>query len=161
MSTSTMLILFVIYLAFIIFIVASMWKIFSKAGQPGWACIVPVYNIITLLKIVGKPWWWLLLMCMPVASLIFLAVNPVVFSIVYFLSFIVTITYVIWTYNMLSKSFGKDTGFTAGLVLLGIVFFPILGFGDAKYLGPYGDPAAFAAYGKENGFDFERNIMHS
>ena len=62
----------------------------------------------------------------------------------------------IWTYNMLSKSFGKSEGFTVGLVFLSIIFFPILAFGDAKYLGPYGDKAAFDAYGDKNKFDFER-----
>jgi len=100
-----------------------MWKIYEKAGQPGWAAIIPIYNSYILLKIVGKPGWWLLLFLIPFVNIIF----------------------AIWTYNMLSKSFGKDEGFTVGLLLLGIVFFPILGFGAAKYLGPYGDKAAFDA----------------
>jgi uncharacterized membrane protein YhaH (DUF805 family) len=76
-----------------------------------------------MLKIVGKPGWWLLLFLIPLVNYVF----------------------IIWTYNMLSKSFGKEEGFTVGLVLLGIVFFPILGFGDAQYIGPYGDKAAFDA----------------
>jgi uncharacterized membrane protein YoaK (UPF0700 family) len=76
-----------------------------------------------LLKIVGKPGWWLVLFLIPLVNYVF----------------------IIWTYNMLSKSFGKEEGFTVGLVLLGIVFFPILGFGDAIYHGPYGDKAAFDA----------------
>jgi len=119
------IIIFVVFiLAVIVFMIAAMWKIFVKAGQEGWAAIVPVYNTYILLKIVGKPWWWLLLMLIP----------------------IVNIVYLVWTYNMLSKSFGKDEGYTAGLVLAGIVFFPMLGFGSAKYLGPYGDKAAFDAY---------------
>ena len=108
-------------LAIVVFVIAGLWKVYEKAGQPGWACIVPIYNIIILLRIVGKPWWWLLLMCIPYVGLV----------------------WSIWTYNMLSKSFGKDEGFTVGLVLLSPVFFPILGFGDARYLGPYGDPIAF------------------
>lgn len=111
-------------LAVVVFIVAAMWKIFEKAGQPGWAAIVPFYNMYILLKIVGKPGWWLLLFLIPLVNYVF----------------------IIWTYNMLSKSFGKDEGFTVGLVLLGIVFFPILGFGAAKYLGPFGDKAAFDAH---------------
>jgi hypothetical protein len=113
----------VIILAVVVFIIAAMWKIFEKAGQPGWAAIVPIYNMYVLLKIVGKPGWWLILFLIPIVNYVF----------------------IIWTYNMLSKSFGKEEGFTVGLVLLGIVFFPILGFGDAKYLGPYGDKAAFDA----------------
>jgi hypothetical protein len=113
----------VIILAIVVFMIAAMWKIFVKAGREGWEAIVPIYNMYVLLKIVGKPGWWLILMLIPIVNYVF----------------------VIWTYNMLSKSFGKDEGFTAGLVLLGVVFLPILGFGPAQYLGPYGDKAAFDA----------------
>ena len=121
------------WLAITIFLIAAQWKIFTKAGQPGWACIIPIYNIYIMLKIVGKPWWWLLLMLIPFVNLI----------------------YAIWMINMLSKSFGKDEGFTVGLLLLAIIFYPILGFGPAKYLGPYGDPVAFRAYQEQHKFDFE------
>jgi hypothetical protein len=120
-------------LIFGIFLIAAQWKIYTKAGQPGWACIIPIYNFYILLKIVGKPWWWLLLMLIPFVNLI----------------------YAIWTVNMLSKSFGKDEGFTVGLLLLGIIFYPILGFGSAKYQGPFGDPVAFRAYQEQHKFDFE------
>lgn len=113
----------ILILAVIVFMIVAMWKIYVKAGQEGWAAIVPIYNSYILLKIVGKPWWWLLLYLVPLVNIVFL----------------------VWTYNMLSKSFGKDEAFTAGLVILGIVFFPILGYGSAKYLGPYGDKAAFDA----------------
>ena len=117
------IVFFLIFLAVFVFLIAAMWKIYEKAGQPGWAAIVPIYNSYILLKIVGKPGWWLLLFLIP----------------------FVNIVYAVWTYNMLSKSFGKDEGFTVGLLLLSIVFFPILGFGDARYLGPFGDKAAFDA----------------
>lgn len=112
-----------VILAIMVFMIAAMWKIYVKAGQEGWAAIVPIYNTYILLKIVGKPGWWLLMMFIP----------------------LVNIVYAVWTYNMLSKSFGKDEAFTVGLLLASIVFIPILGFGDAKYLGPYGDKAAFDA----------------
>jgi hypothetical protein len=117
-----------------VILVISLWKIFQKAGYQGWEAIVPIYNIYILLKIVGKPWWWLLLMCIPYVGLV----------------------WHIWSYNMLSKSFGKTEGFTAGLVLIPFIFFPILGFGDARYLGPFGDKAAFDTYGDKSSFDFER-----
>ena len=128
-----MAIIAIFYLAFLILIIASMWTIFTKAGQPGWASIIPIYNIIVLVKIVGKPLWWIALYIIPVVNIVFL----------------------IWTINMLSKSFGKDEGFTVGLLLLGIVFYPILAFGEAKYLGPFGDPTAFQAAQDPN-FDFDR-----
>lgn len=127
-----MAILFLLLFGLVIFLIASMWKVFEKAGQPGWACIIPIYNIIVLLKIVGKPTWWVLLFFIPVVNYVF----------------------IIWTYNMLSKSFGKDEGFTVGLILLGVVFLPILGFGDARYIGPFGDAAAFSA-AQQPDFDFD------
>src|SRR5690606_37136453 len=112
----------ILLLAVVLLMIVSMWKIFEKAGRPGWEAIIPIYNAYILLKIVGKPGWWLILFIIPFVNYVF----------------------IIWTYNMLSKSFGKNEGFTVGMVLLGIVFFPILAFGDAKYLGPYGDKEAFA-----------------
>ena len=114
----------IFWLILAVVIIAAQWKIYSKAGQPGWACIIPFYNWYILTKIIGKPGWWLLLFFIPVVNLVF----------------------AIWATNMISKSFGKDEGFTAGLVLLGFIFWPILGFGEAKYQGPYGDPVAFQAY---------------
>lgn len=113
--------IFVFAFAVALFMIAAMWKIFEKAGQEGWKAIIPIYNSYVLIKIVGKPGWWLILYFIPIVNII----------------------YIIWTYNMLSKSFGKDEGFTIGLLLFGIIFFPILGFGSAQYLGPYGDKAAF------------------
>jgi len=127
-------IFFILPLAIVVFYIAASWKVYEKAGQPGWSCLIPIYNAYIMLKIVGKPGWWLLLYFIP----------------------IVNIVYLIWTYNMLSKSFGKDEGFTAGLLILGFIFWPILGFGDAKYLGPYGDPVAFRAIQEESKFDFEK-----
>ena len=109
----------------------AQWKVFVKAGQPGWACIIPIYNIYIMTKITGKPGIWVLWMIIPIVNIVF----------------------VIWLTNMLSKSFGHDEGFTAGLILLGFIFWPILGFGDSKYLGPYGNPEAFKAYQQK--FDFE------
>lgn len=116
-----------------VFLIAAQWKVFVKAGQPGWACLIPIYNTYVMLKIGGKPWWWLLLMLIPFVNLVF----------------------AIWMINMISKSFGKDEGFTVGLVLLGIIFWPVLGFGRAKYIGPFGDPEAFRAYQEQHNFDFE------
>ena len=99
--------------------IAAFWRIFEKAGKPGWASIIPIYNIIILLEIVGKPLWWLLLMLLPVVNIIF----------------------AIWIINLLSKSFGKSEGFTVGLIFLSFIFYPILGFGNAVYKGPAGSAA--------------------
>lgn len=101
-------------LAIWVIIIIGVWKVFTKAGKPGWAAIIPIYNAIVLLEIVGKPVWWFLLFIVPCVNWVF----------------------IIWTLNLLSKSFGKSEGFTVGLVLLGPIFMCILGFGDSVYLGP-------------------------
>ncbi|MEO3407137.1 DUF5684 domain-containing protein [Mucilaginibacter sp. CAU 1740] len=93
----------------------SIWKIYSKANKPGWASIIPIYNYIVWLEIIGKPMWWLaILLLVPCANIIF----------------------VIWMINLLSKSFGKSEGFTVGIIFLPFIFLPILAFGSATYLGP-------------------------
>jgi hypothetical protein len=106
----------ILYVALLVLLVIANWKIYTKAGQPGWAILIPIYNILVLLEIVGKPWWWLLLMLVPVVNVVFL----------------------IWMLNLLSLSFGKDSGFTIGLILLGPIFMMILGFGSSSYVGPAG-----------------------
>ncbi len=123
--------LVLVWLAIIILIYAGMWKVFVKAGHPGWAAIVPIYNVYIMTKIGGKPGWWTIL-CLVIPF------------------------FIIWIYNMISKSFGKDEGFTFGLVVLSFIFWPILGFGSAKYLGPYGNPEAFRAYQEKHKFEFEQ-----
>ncbi|HLG42168.1 MAG TPA: DUF5684 domain-containing protein [Planctomycetota bacterium] len=100
-----------IWLGFIVLIIASFWKVFTKAGQPGWASIVPIYNLIVLIQISGRPLWFFVLFFIPVANLI--AIILIMIDI--------------------AKKFGKGPGFGLGLALLGIIFFPILAFGDAQY----------------------------
>jgi len=117
MTTTLALVIYIIIsVAITVFLIIAECKIYEKAGKPGWAVLIPIYNIIVMLEIVGKPWWWLLLMLIPPINIIF----------------------GIWMINLLSKSFGKDEGFTVGLILLSIIFYPILGFGPAKYQGPAG-----------------------
>lgn len=100
-----------------IFLIICNWKIFTKAGKPGWACLIPIYNTLVTLEIIGKPWWWLFLLMIPFVNIIF----------------------IIWATNLLSLSFGKEEGFTIGLILLPIVFLPILAFGSPQYRGPAGN----------------------
>ncbi|HEX2608485.1 MAG TPA: DUF5684 domain-containing protein [Flavisolibacter sp.] len=129
-SITTILLVLILIAAVML---ASLWKIFQKAGKPGWAALIPFYNYYMLLKIAGKPGTWMWLLFIPIVNYV----------------------YLIWTYNMISKSFGKSEGFTVGLVLVGIVFWLVLAFGDSVYLGPYGNREAFAAYQNANRFDFE------
>lgn len=102
-----------ILLGLIILVIAGTWKVFQKAGKPGWGCLIPFYNIVLMLDIAGKPAWWLFLFFIPLAN-IYAAI--------------------VMSLNI-AKAFGKGTGFGLGLVFLGGIFYPILGFGDAQYRG--------------------------
>lgn len=108
------IVMMLVWLAVVIGIIAGIWKVFVKAGKPGWACLIPIYNIVVLLQIVGRPIWWLVLLLIPIVSLV--------------VAIIISID--------MAKSFGKGTGYGIGLALLGFIFYPMLGFGDAKYQGP-------------------------
>ena len=108
------LVVLAIYIAIIVAIIAGIWKVFVKAGKPGWAAIIPIYNIIVLLEIAGKPLWWIVLLIIPLVNIV--------------AGILVSIA--------VAKSFGKSDAFGVGLALLGFIFYPILGFGDAQYQGP-------------------------
>ena len=99
------------WLALMIVMISSVWIVFTKAGQPGWAILIPIYNGIVYLRVAGKPWWWLLLFLIPLANIV--------------IGIIVTIDF--------AKKFGKGAGFGFGLAFLGFIFYPILAWGDAQY----------------------------
>ena len=96
-----------------------MWKVFTKAGEPGWAVLVPVYNIIELLRVAGLPWYWVF--------------TPLIL-IIPFLGAIAYLVWVVWVHHRISTRFGQGVGFTIGLTLLSPIFWLILGFGSSKYV---------------------------
>ncbi len=96
---------------FFVLMAVSLWKVFAKAGQPGWACLIPIFNVYIILKIAQKPGWWLVLYFIPIVSIII----PVVVLVA------------------VARNFGKGLGFGLGLAFLGFIFFPILAFGDDTY----------------------------
>jgi hypothetical protein len=105
----------IIYFAIILLMIVSGWIVLSKAGRPGVAIIIPIWNIIELVRISGKPLWWvILILLIPVVNLIMLII----------------------VLHGISTAFGKGAGFTVGLVLLPFIFFPILAFGKATYTKP-------------------------
>ncbi len=108
------LIMSVIGIGIFILMIVSMWKIFVKAGQPGWASIIPIYNTIVWLQMINKPLWWIVLLFIPF-------VNIILF---------------IMMYHELSKAFGKGVGYTIGMLLFSYIFFPMLAFGSAVYTKP-------------------------
>ncbi|MDP8268724.1 MAG: DUF5684 domain-containing protein [Candidatus Tenebribacter davisii] len=109
MNSGPGIVFWIFYYALIIFMIVVMWKIFVKAGKPGWGCIIPIYSIILVLEITDRPIWWIILW--------------------FFFS---PIMYIIFCLDI-AKAFRKGTGFGIGLILLPFIFFPILAFDSSEY----------------------------
>jgi len=107
------MIFLVVWLVVCLVILAGVWKVFAKAGQPGWGVLVPIYNAYLITRIAQRPAWWLILMFVPIVNIL----AAVVLSM------------------DIAKHFGKGPGFGVGLAFLGPIFYPILGFGGAQYSG--------------------------
>jgi len=102
-----------VWLAVVVGVVAGCWKMFEKAGQPGWAALIPIYNLVVLCRIAGKPEWWCLLMLIPLVNLV---------------------VAIIVIHNV-ARNFGFGVGMTLLLIFLPFVGYPMLGFGDCQYQG--------------------------
>ena len=100
-------------LAFAVLAIVAMWKIFEKAGKPGWAAIIPFYNIYVLFEITWGNGWKFLLLLIPIANIVFAIITMV----------------------KLAKAFGKGGGFAVGLIFLSVIFYCILAFGPSEYEG--------------------------
>ncbi|SMC69377.1 DUF5684 domain-containing protein [Lentzea albidocapillata] len=115
----------IISLVIVVAAIVVMWKTFAKAGQPGWAAIIPIYNLYVMTQIGGRPAWWTVLLLIPGVNVVVLAILSI----------------------DIAKSFGKDAVFgIVGLWLFSIVGYAILGFGNAQYRGPAALAGAQGAY---------------
>lgn len=102
-------------LVFAVISIVIMWKVYTKAGRAGWASLIPIYNIYTLLKIAGRPGWWTILYFIPIVNIVIAIITSI----------------------DVAKAFGKDTLFgVVGLVIFSIIGYGILAFGDATYTQP-------------------------
>lgn len=106
----------VVYLAILVVYCVAAWRAFAKAGLPGWGVFIPIFNLYLVCKISGRPGWWVLLFCIPLVNVV--------------IGLIVAMD--------IAKAFAKGPGFGLGLLLLGFIFVPILGFGSAQYTQPGG-----------------------
>ena len=102
-----------VQLVILAIVVAGMWKAFEKADEPGWAAIIPIYNVYVMIKISGNEWWWLILLLIPLINIIAFAKISI----------------------DVAKAFGQGLGFGLGLWLLSFIFWPLIGFGDYRYQG--------------------------
>ncbi len=113
-SVGFMIVYLIFCLALTVVIFIAMWKLYVKAGKPGWACIVPFYSQYCLFDIAMGNGWLFLLSFIPCVNFVVLII----------------------CYIKLAKAFGKGTGFGIGLIFLNPIFMMILGFGKATYIGP-------------------------
>jgi uncharacterized membrane protein YoaK (UPF0700 family) len=104
---------FLIELAILVVTFAGVWCAYTKAGRPGWAAIIPIYNVIVMLDIAGKPLWWIVLFFIPIANFVVAVLTLVAFA----------------------EKYGKGAGFVVGMIFLPFIFWPLLGLGDAQYVG--------------------------
>lgn len=105
----------ILYLVIMAAYIAGMWKVFEKAGKPGWAAIIPIYNFYIFLQIINKPVWWLVLLLIPVVNFVIIIIMSM----------------------ELAVCFGKSKGWGfLLLVLFGFVGYPLLGFGDSSFSAP-------------------------
>lgn len=101
-----------ITMVLVVITLVAMWKIFVKAGKPGWAAIIPIYNIVVLMEICGRPGWWVIWYFVPIAQLVVMIIVSL----------------------DLAKKFGKSTVFAIfGLIFFPIIGYPMLGFGKSEY----------------------------
>ena len=99
--------------AFVVTVIVGMWKTFAKAGEPGWGVLIPIFNLYLMTRIAGRPGWWTLLMLLPLVNIVFQAIVSI----------------------GIAENFGKSAAFGIGLFFLPVIFYPILGFGEATYQG--------------------------
>lgn len=102
---------FGVIIAISVFYIACLWRIFTKAGEPGWHALVPILNTYTLIKVAGRPGWWVVLTFLPCIGFVVMVI----------------------VYLDLAGQFGKGSGFGIGLVFLSPIFLPILAFGRAEH----------------------------
>ena len=103
-STTTSLLI----LAFVLLVIISMWRVYERAGEPGWAVLIPFYNMYVLTKVAGLSGWWVVAMFIPLINIIAL--------------FVVSIG--------VARRFDRGAGFGVGLALLPMIFYPILAWGE-------------------------------
>ena len=119
----------VVVLVIVLLTLIGYAKVYEKAGHPGWSVFVPIYGTMVLVKIIGKPSWWVI----PI-SVFYWITNFWDSSLSSVLS-IANLVFSIWATNLLVHKFGKGTGFTVGMIFLPFIFAPMLGFGDDQYIG--------------------------
>lgn len=106
-----MLMMSVLFFLVIPMLLAGQWRTYEKGGKPGWACLIPIYNMVCIAEMGKQPTWWVIFLFIPLVNIVF----------------------AILLLNAMVKAFGKDAGWTVGLLFLPFVFYPMLAWGDARH----------------------------
>lgn len=112
-SASVSPVVWVVYAIIMIVELAALWKLFVKAGKPGWAVLIPIYNVLVMIEIAKKEWWYILLLLIPFVNFV--------------VSIMITVAFV--------KAYGKDNAFAVLTIFFAPIMYPILAFGDSQYQG--------------------------
>lgn len=114
-TAGAMIIVWLISMLVAVLLIVCLWKLFAKAGKPGWAAIIPIYNVIVMLEIVGRPIWWIALMFIP------------------FVNFVIDIILIL----DFAKAYGKSAGYGVLMLFFPYIMYPVLAFSkDTHYVGP-------------------------
>lgn len=138
LGIAAMVAIIIISLIFYVLYIIAAWKVFTKAGEPGWKAIIPIYNTYITYKISWKTsmFWITLALAIVGGILNSLITFSVFFSVLSSLISIAIIVLSIIQMNKLSKAFGHGAGFTVGLIFLNFIFMLVLGFDSSEYIGP-------------------------
>lgn len=98
---------------FLLVLLASLARVFKKAGRSRLAAFIPIYNLVVLLQIAGRPLWWVVFTPVPVVNIVLGARLGIA----------------------LADRFGRGRLFGLGLFFLGPLFLPVLAFSDLRYRG--------------------------
>ncbi len=115
--------LWIVYIALVVLMIVALWMVFTKAGKPGWAAIIPFYNIWVAWEVAGKPGWWMIFCIIPFVNIVFWIILCA----------------------LLPPRYGKGVGTVIGLIFLPFIFLPIMGFDSSKYIPPAAPAAPPAA----------------
>ena len=129
-------------LVMVILVIAAIWKLFQKAGKPGWAAIVPIYNSFIQLEIANKPTWWIIILAspyllrfFPLASLFYM-IQTSSFLTPFLLFYLVVFVFSFLTIFDFVKAYGKDIGWAIGCLFLPFIFYPIMAWNkNIQYIG--------------------------
>lgn len=124
-----------------VFQIIAYWKMFTKAGEPGWKSIIPIYSQYIMYKLTWKTSWFWISLIVSVVYGVFTSLNQsfpdnMFYTVLLFIFGVIALVITIISYHKISKAYGHGAGYTVGMLFLWPIFVLILGYGKSKYIGP-------------------------